>query len=161
MPCVPSFPLFGSNLQHPQDCTGFRSLSWFLVPTRHRHFPKFLVVAPGDDEVRFFGSHPITDEEHYCHLLLLVKWELVRQNLGLLQHSAEFAPKGAHLVDGHPHRIYVRPLGRTAPREIEPVRIQELRGRPTYSTATINGGGVGHSGGGARIASDPHESNVC
>jgi len=80
-----------------QDVADRRPLAGILLPTRRRHFPQLLGVAAGGDENWCLGPHPIKDTED-CHaIVVLVKRDSVRQNLGLPQHSGPICVEGNSL----------------------------------------------------------------
>ena len=155
------FPLLCRDCQRTQDAVDFRSLVRFHIPAGYRRVPQFLRVAPGDEENRFLRWLASNDVSHCPMVIVLVERYSVRQNLELRQWFGLTRIEGCHLVDGHPHRIYVRPFGRTATGlGSKYFRAQAFPRTPTSGKdITILGVGVGCRRRGIQIGSGPRKPN--
>ena len=82
------FPLPRGTRQHIQEMVGCWSLAEILLPTISRHLPQLRGVAAGDDKTWFPGTLAIKNLRHCYVIVVLVKWVLVRWNLGYLNAPA-------------------------------------------------------------------------
>ena len=154
------FPLFRSALQYSQNVVDRGPVTWILLPTRCRHLPQFLGVAPGRGEDWCLRSHAFKNTKDRHIIVVRGKWDTVRQDLrGHLNVPAGFVSREAHFVDGHPHRIHVCLFGRTTPLGLKPVRIQQFRRTPTPGVGTTGRRRL-RCGGRNHIAGDPREPNI-